>query len=102
MPSMVSSVEASSSDGARESRCEVEVDCEGTRFEANGVCSLDDTGQIERIIDLTLSNSDARPRNASIIFDVMERQLLLMDDNGHEAFLVQLSLESSRSRARFL
>lgn len=97
-------VAARSQNGERESRCEVEVNCGGTRMEASGVCALDELGQIERVIDLSVSrpaeeNGDG---NASVIFDVLERRLVLMEDNGHEAFLVQLSVESSRSRARFL
>ncbi|MFK7998411.1 MAG: hypothetical protein AB8H86_02400 [Polyangiales bacterium] len=95
---------ARSSNGARESRCEVEVNCGGTRLEASGVCAIDEVGQIERIVDLTVSQPEGQrgDENAALIFDVKERELVLMEDNGHEAFLVQLSLESSRSRARFL
>lgn len=97
-------VSARSESGERESRCEVEVNCGGTRLEASGVCALDDVGQIERIVDLTVSEpgEERGDGNAAIIFDVLERRLVLMEDNGHEAFLVQLSLESNRSRARFL
>ena len=97
-------VSARSASGARESRCEVEVHCAGTLLQASGVCSLDDLGQIQRVVDLTVSEprDERGDGNASMIFDVLERQLVLMEDNGHEAFLVQLSLESSRSRARYL
>lgn len=97
-------VAARSENGERESRCAVEVTCAGTRMEASGACALDELGQIERIVDLTVSEpADQRgDGNASVIFDVLERRLVLMEDNGHEAFLVQLSLESNRSRARFL
>lgn len=97
-------VTATSADSAPESRCEVEIDCAGSGFEANGVCTLDERGQIERVVDLTVSAPDGQrgDGNASVIFDVSERQLVLMESEGHEAFLVQLSLESSRSRARFL
>lgn len=95
---------ANSASGAPENRCEVEVNCGGTRLEASGVCALDDVGQIERIVDLTVSEpgEERGDGNPAIIFDVLERRLVLMEDNGHEAFLVQLSLESNRSRARFL
>ncbi|MFT5354028.1 MAG: hypothetical protein ACI9KE_001228 [Polyangiales bacterium] len=95
---------ARSATGERESRCEVEIECAGTLFEASGVCSLDEVGQLERIVDLTVSQRDDErgDGNASLIFDVAERRLVLMEDNGHEAFLLHLSLESSRSRARFL
>ena len=97
-------VSAQSADAMEESRCALDVECAGTRFRTAGVCTLDNTGQIQRIADLAVSQPVAGrgDGNASVIVDVQERYLVLMESTGHEAVLVELSLGTARSRARYL